>query len=447
MEGPGARPADAAARSEAGLCSEAEASSPGPAEEQRPAAAGAPEVALAPSSYSNAAGSLVVSLGGVSPAGDSLTIVSASGLRAANSALLGGKSDPWCRCLLGGAEVARTHKISSTLNPRWDASSALPGDALGGLLEFEVRDWDQFGKGDQLGTASLRLACERGRSGVACDRELPLVGRQAKGSLRVRLVGARPADARAHEEALPSVTIVRAAGLRRADGPLPRSVGGGLSDPFCKCRVTRGRGDSQEVGKTGKLDRAQAAEAEKLGKTKVIKRTLDPVWGQALSLPVDARGCELEFGLWDHDRMSAADFLGEARLPLGSLAGPIGAVEEVELKLDGDKARGTLTVRLEGAVTVERERRILGSVETIARWARGLKARRAAATLRSWWAKCVRHQVVDARPRVIFLQAPSARAWRCRASKRGARPGSSSRGCSPAPTLAGPRTGRPARPS
>ena len=55
-------------------------------------------------------------------------------------------------------------------------------------------------------------------------------------------------------------------------------------------------------------------------KTKVIKKTVNPVYGEIWETEVEIVKSEsLHISVWDHDHSKGDDFMGQARVPLKSL--------------------------------------------------------------------------------------------------------------------------------
>mmetsp|Transcript_53752 Transcript_53752/g.172293 ORF Transcript_53752/g.172293 Transcript_53752/m.172293 type:complete len:349 (-) Transcript_53752:226-1272(-) len=128
------------------------------------------------------------------PGGLSVTVLSASGLRAAD---LGGKSDPYCVCQVPGRPQTRfkTHVIKESLDPVWNCQASIADYSPGDPLEFVV--WDQdFGKSDDLlGRATLSSA-QFYPAGFEGDVPLFEAGDGVQPRLRVRVaaMAAGPAD-------------------------------------------------------------------------------------------------------------------------------------------------------------------------------------------------------------------------------------------------------------
>jgi hypothetical protein len=125
-----------------------------------------------------------------------------------------------------------------------------------------------------------------------------------------------------HRENTVYVMISSASGLRNADGFLM-----GKSDPYCLCQV---RGLRKYTSTTR-------------CKTDVVQNCTDPVWNQSFAITFRGEH-ELEFQVWDRDLFPKQDeLLGMAYLSYAQIAQEGGF--QGALKLEGDKARGHLTVR------------------------------------------------------------------------------------------------------
>ena len=308
-------------------------------------------------------------------------VKAAVGLMAADS---GGTSDPYVLMTVGGA-THRTHTVSKTVNPVWNdefPARLMLGQLFREPAVFQVMDEDQFSRDDLLGKAelSLEMVLEHaaamfaardgsgggggggsggggssgdvsGSGGGGVWIRLPLVtssGRQAKGELLLKLyleelvvpswtqllarlarppdwVFAMAYDAPMHarrmcsEHIMPiarvtewparlrkvredssivrvSVLMQRGMGLRAADFSLSRL---GSSDPYVRLNL-----------------------GTQVYQTRVVKKTLEPVWDQEFSWSVK-RG-ELEQGplaleVFDDDLLSADDSLGIAEVKLAPL--------------------------------------------------------------------------------------------------------------------------------
>ena len=79
--------------------------------------------------------------------------------------------------------------------------------------------------------------------------------------------------------------------------PLTFDFGLGTSDPYVKVKIR------------GKC----------VYKSKIIHRNLNPLWNEKFELPVDDINTDLVFKVYDFDRLTADDDMGEASVDLGSL--------------------------------------------------------------------------------------------------------------------------------
>jgi len=119
------------------------------------------------------------------------------------------------------------------------------------------------------------------------------------------------------------VRISGATGLRNADGFFM-----GTSDPYCVCRV---RGMRTHTSSTRR-------------KTETVSNCTDPIWNEDFVLNFSGNH-ELEFQVYDSDMFPKQDeLLGFAHLPCSEYSKPGGF--EGELKLQGNKATGSLRIRV-----------------------------------------------------------------------------------------------------
>ncbi|KAJ3433378.1 c2 domain-containing protein [Anaeramoeba flamelloides] len=98
------------------------------------------------------------------------------------------------------------------------------------------------------------------------------------------------------------IRVVEAKGLRAADF-------GGKSDPFCTLSISD-KEVSDKITKKGKLFTP---------KTKVIKKTVNPVWKESKMLYVVPGNEEKDFlrvVIYDWDRASKNDLLGMVKIPM-----------------------------------------------------------------------------------------------------------------------------------
>ena len=74
-----------------------------------------------------------------------------------------GSSDPYVKIKLGKKDLHETKHIAQTLNPTFSTQhnpffvlDAKPSEVrANGGLTFKIKDWDQFGKNDDLGSVTM----------------------------------------------------------------------------------------------------------------------------------------------------------------------------------------------------------------------------------------------------------------------------------------------------
>ncbi|KAJ3426304.1 c2 domain-containing protein [Anaeramoeba flamelloides] len=129
------------------------------------------------------------------------------------------------------------------------------------------------------------------------------------------------------------IRIVSAEGLHGADL-------GGKSDPFCRLSIN-GKEIPDKIKKKGKIFD---------GETKIIKKTVSPVWNETFVLyvtPGNENSDHLLIQIFDHDKLSKNDSLGGVKIPLSDLLSgqPVsGAYKVVPLKKE--KAKGKIHLKL-----------------------------------------------------------------------------------------------------
>ena len=119
---------------------------------------------------------------------------------------------------------------------------------------------------------------------------------------------------------------------------LPAADKNGYSDPYCKFELN----------------------GETVHKTKTVKKTLNPSWGESFEVPIKSRtAAKLKVKINDWDQIGDDDFLGEAGINLEHLDPML--TKNIQLTLDGEKGPGTagiLNLRLLfKAAYVQRSRR------------------------------------------------------------------------------------------
>lgn len=100
----------------------------------------------------------------------------------------------------------------------------------------------------------------------------------------------------------PNLKIVRVIVVEGVD--LAKKDIFGLSDPYCKVKLFRG---DREFGEIDSVV------------TETIKKTLHPVWNEGFFFRVNPSDNKLLFEVFDENRVTRDDFLGEVELPLGIL--------------------------------------------------------------------------------------------------------------------------------
>jgi len=259
-----------------------------------------------------------------------VTIMRARGLRAADWALGGGKSDPFCTCEIEGVPELKvqTRHISKTLEPTWDEEHIIPIFERGQGLTFRVFDYDRGSSADLLGKVFLPTHEFDKDGGFEGDLRLIESGDAPDSMLTVKVEVLEPllpdAPRVSQEGSRLRVTMISAKGLRAADWSLR---GKGSSDPYCTCEV-KGKPDLQVS-------------------TKHINKTLEPVWDEEHELPAYEHGDCLLFKVFDHDRGSSADLLGRASLLCRDFDREGGFEGDLILLESGTGPGATLKVRVE----------------------------------------------------------------------------------------------------
>ncbi|CAK0857928.1 unnamed protein product [Prorocentrum cordatum] len=232
--------------------------------------------------------------------------------------MFGGKSDPYCICMLAEAKQAKklfqTKVVDNDPDPDWNHGPEQVdlGSGQGELL-FEIYDKDFCRKGDKLGAATVSM--ERCLQGLYTDLDLG----DGVGTLRVKIAPVGPSGAPVEVRWTPpqvrprlQVWVDRAEGLRSAD------AFGGKSDPYVICSLSE----------------------KKAFRTRVIHDDNDPVWDHGPEELVLGSETELRFEVRDRDVLGS-DFLGKAVLPRAQ------CVSGFAGRLDLGAGCGILHVRVE----------------------------------------------------------------------------------------------------
>ena len=233
------------------------------------------------------------------------------GLKAAD---LNGKSDPYV-ILTCGKEVKKSKIIYKTLDPVWnemiEISTLSFDEVLRNGLHMKVMDKDTLTKDDPLGEIHVNLEPLRSVHTHEYSEPLP-----TRGSLTFA-ISWEPVAAEQVGSGTLHVTLHRAQGLKAMDR-------NGKSDPYVKLTL---------AGKTHK--------------SKIIKKTLDPVWEESFKWSGVLRELSadpLQLHAFDYDFGSRDDKLGHASVDLRGLEG--GEVREYAVQLSEQGHRAPLdTVR------------------------------------------------------------------------------------------------------
>mmetsp|Transcript_69036 Transcript_69036/g.173969 ORF Transcript_69036/g.173969 Transcript_69036/m.173969 type:complete len:549 (+) Transcript_69036:184-1830(+) len=218
-----------------------------------------------------------------------ISLIRARDLRAADFNFTGGKSDPYCTCELFGRPQTQIKSdiIKKTLDPEWNYDGVIESCRAGDDLEFCVYDFDVVGDDDLLGKAILEYDAFYP---FGYEGDLTLEHPKKKDSaitVKIQCIPLREDD---EDKPRCYVKIHKAESLRAADW-------GGSSDPYVITRVP---------GKTQSKFR-----------TKVIRNTINPEWDEEDEIIDYEMGDDLEFVVYDWDRMSADDELGRIKLEAG----------------------------------------------------------------------------------------------------------------------------------
>jgi len=249
-----------------------------------------------------------------------------------------GSCDPFVGLTLvsGKSEQKQTKKTKTVYNttaPRWNTFvEALVLDAEADALRVEVLDEDLY-KTDSLGTLNIKvreLSCVVGwmerwytldggkggrlRLGLSYEELVPDNGPQAPGrGPEIKKLKPEDVPAEATEDG-PQGTLE--VGVLRAE-KLPKMDFFGGADPFVELRL-----------------------GAATGKTKVIKKKLDPEWGETFSLDVKGAKPDLILTVKDWEKVGKNETMGFARVAWAELEAAEGG--ELALPLltkDGERVK------------------------------------------------------------------------------------------------------------
>ncbi|KAJ8029816.1 Synaptotagmin-4 [Holothuria leucospilota] len=209
-----------------------------------------------------------------------------------------GTSDPYIKlCLLPEKKhKVKTRVLRKTLNPVYEETFTFYGLAYNQLqgitLHFIVMSFDRFSRDDVIGEVVVPLAnVDLSGPEVNMTREIKqrvprLSKSQGRGEILVSLC---------HQPAANRLTVV----VLKAKN-LPKMDVTGLADPYVKINMLYG---NQRMAKK---------------KTRLKKRTLNPVFNESFLFDIPQEGLEdisLEFQVLDHDRVTKNEVIG--RLEIG----------------------------------------------------------------------------------------------------------------------------------
>eukprot|EP01119_Soliformovum_irregulare_P019013 TRINITY_DN593_c0_g1_i4.p1 TRINITY_DN593_c0_g1~~TRINITY_DN593_c0_g1_i4.p1 ORF type:complete len:657 (-),score=175.68 TRINITY_DN593_c0_g1_i4:386-2356(-) len=200
-----------------------------------------------------------------------------------------GLSDPYCIIQLNEQSI-RTRTIYKELNPLWGEEYNLnvqdPSQEVLTLLLYD-QDSNPLGKDDLMG--ALRIPIHSLTDEVQREQWYPLLPmdyeKLVTGDLHMKMTY-RPGI-----NHLPSALFVSVLAARN----LASKDTNGLSDPYVKLTL-----------------------GHKSKKTKIIKKELNPVFNEDFEFALDGDS-ELCVTVWDWDRLSSNDFMGEVTIPLEHL--------------------------------------------------------------------------------------------------------------------------------
>jgi hypothetical protein len=196
-------------------------------------------------------------------------------------------ADPYARVFWQGQQLSRTNVVRGSLEPKWNKEYTIGVPERGSTLRVVVYDRDALSKDDVIGEMELTLgggSVAAGGAGVLVrSTEYPLgaPGEPGDAINADGLFGS--VMLRVEEPGLKRrLTIARAAGLPNMDR-------GGTSDPYAVVSI-----NGVEVGKTA-----------------IVRDTIDPVWDTSFEISIAPAGAEMLVQIFDFDDSSADDFMGQ----------------------------------------------------------------------------------------------------------------------------------------
>jgi len=256
-----------------------------------------------------------------------LDIHAARGLAKAD---LFGKSDPFCIVKWNNKEVGRTPVIYKTLDPEWKNAhfNFVTGlDPKSGSLCIEVWDMDRLGVGDFLGQALIRGADLTHACGPHRQQGLkPKGGQDAQASALIKgnlffslKLSEVNEDTQEFDVATVDVKEPTAQEVKNEDEAATEKDTPVFPTLLLQVHKAEGLSKADLFGKSDPFCILKWRQKE-IGRTKVIYKTLDPVWdGERFEIQMDEdpksdAPCELVIEVWDMDAVGVGDFLGEVIL-------------------------------------------------------------------------------------------------------------------------------------
>ncbi|KAJ1445442.1 C2 domain-containing protein, partial [Pelagophyceae sp. CCMP2097] len=238
-----------------------------------------------------------------------VTVVGARGLAVMDAQLFGdGSSDPRVRLCVSG-EMRETAVKRTNLEPLWNETFRFVlMDGAVGDLEVVVEDWDLLSAPDFMGAVRVPLESlfdGDGRAAAFALRDAAGAEDRDRGTVDLELTLAYDvafdyfSAGDAHPEKEPNllhIAVTRGRGLVAMDraNPLARAT---TSDP-----------------------RARVSVASRVFETDVVAKSLSPAWHAIFECHVEGDHHVVRVEVEDHDRFSAADFMGCVEFRLDSLA-------------------------------------------------------------------------------------------------------------------------------
>ena len=244
-----------------------------------------------------------------------------------------GLSDPYV-VIDAGKNNYKTPHISKTLNPVWLECLDVLLPAATSFLTLSIFDFDLLSANDVIGTATLELANITAGSPPQ-STTLPLKnGDQNAGTLFIKYAMLK--ECSKHEE------LAWNEDGRERDGKTSKGIGclhvglysardlvacdvNGYSDPFVQITV-----------------------GSAVAKSKVVKKSTNPTFNEAIIVDVQPGACVVEIQVYDHDIVGSNEFMGQVLFPISQLV--VGEEKRSKFTLcprsSGDNVSGVIEVSL-----------------------------------------------------------------------------------------------------